>query len=162
MNKGDYYKVVDKATKEIICAEPISFIKNTANMSILISFDNKYFFKFEGTMKYKVIENSKHLEIPLKLEFLNRYAVCLYKDYFKYPHYDVYREFDITELDKPVINLVRALNKFEGIETTGSCCGHDENILWIDIIFYTIPALNLCCVIIIPRKMIQMNLLCYV
>ena len=32
MNKGDYYKVVDKATKEIICAGPISFIKNTANM----------------------------------------------------------------------------------------------------------------------------------
>lgn len=160
MNKGDYYKVVDKATKEIICAEPISFIKNTANMSILISFDNKYFFKFEGTMKYKVIENSKHLERPLKLEFLNRYAVCLYKDYFKYPHYDVYREFDITELDKPVIKLVKALNKFEGIETTGSYCGHDENILWIDIIFYTIPALNLLLEIINTEKYTDKFMLC--
>lgn len=143
MNKGDYYKVVDKATKEIICAGPISFIKNTANMSILISFDNKYFFKFEGTMKYKVIENSKHLEIPLKLEFLNRYAVCLYEDYFNYPDYDIFREYDINELDEPVIKLVTILNKFDDIENTGSCCGHGDNYLWVDIMFHSLSSINL-------------------
>jgi hypothetical protein len=42
--KNNYYKIIDIKTNAIICAGKITFIKQTKDMPILISFDNKFFF----------------------------------------------------------------------------------------------------------------------
>ena len=35
------------------------------------------------------------------------------------------------EMDKEVINLCNAINSLPGIETTGSCCGHEKSVFRI-------------------------------
>lgn len=142
--KNNYYKIIDIKTNAIICAGKITFIKQTKDMPILISFDNKFFFNSEGTSKYKVVKSDTEVDVPLLRNIiLESYKICLYEDYFNYPDYDIFREYDINELDEPVIKLVTILNKFDDIETTGSCCGHGDNYLWVDIMFHSLSSINL-------------------
>lgn len=142
--KNNYYKIIDIKTNAIICAGKIAFIKQTKDMPILISFDNKFFFNSEGTSKYKVVKSDTEVDVPLLRNIiLESYKICLYEDYFNYPDYDIFREYDINELDEPVIKLVTILNKFDDIETTGSCCGHGDNYLWVDIMFHSLSSINL-------------------
>ena len=142
--KNNYYKIIDIKTNAIICAGKITFIKQTKDMPILISFDNKFFFNSEGTSKYKVVKSDTEVDVPLLRNIiLESYKICLYEDYFNYPDYDIFREYDINELDEPVIKLVTILNKFDDIEITGSCCGHGDNYLWVDIMFHSLSSINL-------------------
>lgn len=128
--KNNYYKIIDIKTNVIICAGKITFIKQTKDMPILISFDNKFFFNSEGTSKYKVVKSDTEVDVPLLRNIiLESYKICLYEDYFNYPDYDIFREYDINELDD--------------IETTGSCCGHGDNYLWVDIMFHSLSSINL-------------------
>lgn len=102
--KNNYYKIIDIKTNAIICAGKIAFIKQTKDMPILISFDNKFFFNSEGTSKYKVVKSDTEVDVPLLRNIiLESYKICLYEDYFNYPDYDIFREYDINELDEPVI-----------------------------------------------------------
>lgn len=140
---GEYYQIVNKKTNNIICAGKILNTKHTDNMPIMVSFDNKYFFNFEGTKNYSVMKSDCNLVISLNKNDIKNYNICLYRDYFNYPDYDIFREYDINELDEPVIKLVTILNKFDDIETTGSCCGHGDNYLWVDIMFHSLPSINL-------------------
>lgn len=63
--KNNYYKIIDIKTNAIICAGKITFIKQTKDMPILISFDNKFFFNSEGTSKYKVVKSDTEIDVPL-------------------------------------------------------------------------------------------------
>lgn len=65
MKKNNYYKIIDIKTNAIICAGKITFIKQTKDMPILISFDNKFFFNSEGTSKYKVVKSDTEVDVPL-------------------------------------------------------------------------------------------------
>lgn len=138
--KNNYYKIIDNKTNEIVCAGKVIFIKYTKNMPKLISFDNKFFFKVNSNTLSIAINKEKIIK---PYQHNNNYKMCLYKEYFEHPDYDVFRDYDITELDEPVIKLVTILNKFDDIETTGSCCGHGDNYLWVDIMFHSLSSINL-------------------
>ena len=143
-NKGNYAKIIDKATGKIIVAGKI-IAKKESDEDIVtghiyncycISFDNRWFFNLEKTDKFEAVENPEKLVIEMnEIDIPSSYAKCLWNDHKQGIHFDLYRDYDITELDPEVKELVFALNKFEGIKTVSSCCGHGKIPLHIYILF---------------------------
>ena len=123
-NEGDWIKIIDINSGIIIKAGKIVDIKKQG----LSSFDHCLFFKNVGTKRYKVIENPEHLNIDNEIP--SNYLIKLYKNNC-IKSGDVFREYDITELDPEVKNLVFAINSIPGIITKGSCSGHSERRLWV-------------------------------
>ena len=123
-NEGDWIKIIDINSGIIIKAGKIVDIKKQG----LSSFDHRFFFKNIGTKKYKVIENPEHLNIDNEIP--SNYLIKPYTS-LHVKRGDVFREYNITELDPEVKNLVFAINSIPGIITKGSCSGHSEKRLWV-------------------------------
>ena len=133
-----YFKIIDiKSNKVIASGRCISDKIEYRNMDVpflpLISFDNKFFFRFNTSTKYKVdIVDDK---LPFLLNIPDTYKICLWKYADKNLTADVYRDYGIDELDKEVEYLVKQLNKIPNISTSSSCCGHNRIPLWVLINF---------------------------
>ena len=56
---------------------------------------------------------------------------------------DIYRDWSIDELDEEVRPLVEELNKWDGVQTVGSCCGHGRGPLWVQINFQGVSNANI-------------------
>lgn len=143
-NKGDYAKILDKATGKVIAAGEIIAKKESDEDTVTghiyncycISFDNRWFFDLEKTDKFEVAENLEKLVVEMtEADIPSSYSKCLWNDHKQNVHFDLYRDYDMTELDPEVKELVFALNKFEGMKTVSSCCGHGEIPLHIYISF---------------------------
>lgn len=134
-SRDDWCKIIDKKTNTIIFAGIIKNIKKQG----FISFDNKFFFREIGTSKYIVEDNLEKLVIDTEIP--DFYDIVPYRGHNKNKTADVFRDFDITELDKEVEDLVFALNKIDGLITTGSCCGHGCEDLYVCFLIYKTDAL---------------------
>lgn len=143
-NKGDYAKIIDKATGKAIAAGEIIAKKESDENTVTghiyncycISFDNRWFFDLEKTDKFEAVENIEKLVVKMtEADIPSSYSKCLWNEHRQGIHFDLYRDYDITELDPEVKELVFALNKFEGMKTVSSCCGHGKIPLHIYILF---------------------------
>ena len=117
---GDYVTI--KYQDKIIASGEIKSIKEIFydTACLLISFDNKYFFNLYSDF----ISEGKCFDI----EGIN---VLPWNDYEKDNTALIYEDNTINELDKEVEHIVSSLNNINGIRTTGSCCGHNKEKLWI-------------------------------
>lgn len=140
MNK--YFSIIDKQTGEVIFRDLA--VNEKIGVSC-ISFDYKHFFKRPGTDKYYIQEEGYVCDNIIAFDadkIPKNYNIILYKYHRENPDADVLREFDITELDPEVTNLVHAINSLKDIETTGSCSGHNKGYLYVDIRFKTLIGLK--------------------
>lgn len=121
-------KIIDINTQNIVLAGKVYNTKKQG----LLSFDNKFFFREKGTSKYFITDNLEKIEI--KNPIPNNYILVPYRGNNNNTTADVFRDYDITELDEEVKELVYALNKIDGITTTGSCSGHGKEKLYVNFI----------------------------
>lgn len=141
----DFVQVIDNKTNEIIFQGAIVYeksrissehgtgLRELAENEKLYSLDNKYFFK---------VDDSNYTVKKLDSGFVNNdfiehnYQICDWNkfDYSKRENVNIYKENTILELDKEVIPIVAALNKFSpDLYTTGSCSGHDKEPAWVSV-----------------------------
>ena len=154
----DWVKIIDKKTGNIIGAGQVKqrkdrFDDQSQNIHItmsIISLDAKWFFNENKTENFSIVNNPEHLIIEFKEENIpNTYIKLPFKIVDEYDgNGDVYRDWGIDELDIEVKDLVTVLNLFDGMHTIGSCCGHGEDPLWVDIQFSNIKLLGMLCKII--------------
>lgn len=137
MNNSSIYEVYDNELKKVIVRDNVIFEKATPKWCI--SFDNKYFFNSESK-RFKIKKVIDKNIIPYNQSIVNNYNIELWKESRK-KQSDIYRDYTIDELDPEVEPLVKALNTIEGIETTGSCCGHNKNELWVAMLCYNFESL---------------------
>lgn len=159
-NIGDKVLIIDNATGVVIVDDYIvneknSRLDNKDNKPLeLISFDNKYY--FFNTPKYTIVNSISEDVIPLTIP--TDYKIELWRNSDHVHDCHVYREYDITELDPEVVNLVNALNKMQGLETVGSCSGHGKSKLFVDIRFESFKAIQSLINIIIRHFNTEFNL----
>ena len=144
-----YITVIDKQHREILCSGEFKQIKYAKQYKFL-SIDEIYFFN-ENSKKFLILKDYLEKYIPFtKLEYLNNYNcvkwnkrfICNNDKFVKHPilstdkylidpsTIDIYIE---QPYDEECIPLIKALNKINGIETIGSCSGHDKRILFIEL-----------------------------
>lgn len=136
----DFYAVItDKNTGKVATQGCVKWAKvyhgnEDIHERSLISTDNKYFFHRSGTDKYSVEILGKK-EIDFK-----QFSPKDFKEYVSEPwitdskittNIDYYIEHSEKELDPEIKPLVELLNKIPGVETTGSCCGHNKSKPWV-------------------------------
>ena len=90
-----------------------------------VSFDNKYFFKTTGKNLVVELHQEKTKIVPINYDYIHQYTITDWLQAKHTPTYDIYIEKTKLEMDYEIIPLVNALNLYDGIETTGSCCGHN-------------------------------------
>lgn len=131
MLEGKYCQIINKFTKKIIAAGKIV---NHKNMPIkCISFDNKHFFNLNKKILYKFIFCDYCDEVKFdNIKYKNK--IILWRYVYKRKNSFVYRDYDITELDEEIKDLVYILNKLN-IKTSGSCSGHNTDYAWVEINF---------------------------
>ena len=105
-----------------------------------VSFDNIHFIVLKDHLKLLPTDiETFTLDIP------DSYVIKNWADVSENDGADVYAENDINGLDKEVTDLVKSLNLLQNIRTTGSCSGHNHDVLWVDIYFETLKSLNIFC-----------------
>lgn len=137
MLDGKYCKIINRFTKKIIVSGKIINHKDVPVKCI--TFDNKYFFTLSKHLFYKVIFSEYENEIKFDS---SKYKVKLWRNVREIFPSLIYREFDITELDEEIKELVYTLNNL-GLRTTGSCSGHYEENAWVDISFKSFNEIHL-------------------
>lgn len=139
------YQVYDKILNKVIVRDEMIFSKKKPRC---ISFDNKYFFNIESD-RFDITETDNEEIIKLDENFLtNNYNIILWKHSYLHLKESVFRDFTIEELYKEVEKLVKVLNKIQYVTTVGSCCGHGNECLWVDMICHNFNSLidivNIC------------------
>lgn len=133
-----HFTIIDKNTYKTIASGIVKNMKKTyvKNDKVCfdidcISFDNKYYFN-KASNNFLFIETNSDNQ-SFNEELLKNYQCEKWIDAIKNNKADIYIEHDINELDDEVKALVTALNKINGIETMGSCCGHGNYPLYVDL-----------------------------
>jgi len=121
----------------------------------LVSIDNKYFFHIENSPSYyiqdceegvgkTVFEMERFRGILTMKKFAKAMAKIVNKSEIPNEIYDidVFVENNENELDKQMVDIVRALNRIKGLRTTGSCSGHYLRKPWVLIEMRTLEAVN--------------------
>ena len=134
--ENKYCAIINRFTKKILVAGIVVNHKSTPIQCI--SFDNKYFFNIQKSFLYKIIILDKELIIPFNPK---NHKITLWRYVYQYKNKFIYREFDKSELDEEIKDLVHVLNDL-GYETSGSCCGHAERKAYVDIRFKTFSQLS--------------------
>lgn len=140
-------KIVELSSNNIIASGKIIADKNTINGKIMIklsSFDNKYFFKCDGNNKYKLILTNTCDSIKFDINNYSYLKVAHWStaiDNYLDESIDIYEENTYNELDAEVINICNALNSINGIETVGSCSGHNIKYAFINIQIFNLNSL---------------------
>lgn len=130
------YEVYDKKLEKTIIRDEVVFEKE---VPWCISFDNKYFFN-STSPRFEIKKSNSYDLIKYNPEIVHNYEINLWK-YNDYIPSEIYRDFDIDELDPEVEPLVHALNTIDNIKTTGSCCGHEKKELWVYMICHSFDSL---------------------
>lgn len=137
---GKYMKVISKSNGKTIVSGKIISEKNTINGIIdmqLVSCDEKFFFKMNGTKNYSIVISNDLCE-TMKFNandfpYLNikhwSTAILNYLD----ESIDIYKENLYSELDPEVVDLCEALNSIHGIHTISSCSGHGKREAFVNI-----------------------------
>ena len=147
---GTWAKIIDNTSSQIIAAGKIINRKdcNYDKEYNCISFDNRWFFNLNNNEKFRAEENPEQIVVEFDSEHTS-YRLCYWneKDYVN-TSVDVFRDYDITELDPEVKDLVYVLNELTGIETVNSCCGHGDFPLSVTIQFSALQSIGLLAKII--------------
>jgi len=138
MYDDKYCKIINRFTRKIIVAGKIL---NHKDIPIkCITFDNKHFFNLKWNIFYKVIfTNFTDTVLFDNVKYKNK--IELWSNIKTNENAFIYREYDITELDKEVKDLVYYLNH-NSFRTVGSCSGHGVGYAWVDISFETFNQLH--------------------
>lgn len=100
----------------------------------LLSIENKYFFNpLSKRITIRKIEDGEYIPFNQSTSDLDIKHWTTVNVNLLTP--DVYVDQDIRECDEEVKGLVLALNKMPFIDTVGSCSGHGERRVYIDIRF---------------------------
>ena len=148
------YVIVKNKIGEIIVAGMVKAIKynyfyyDEKKPFFGISFDNMHFFT-EWNNEIYFEENPNHIEKEMNIDGID---VVLWTDITNKPHSSVYRDYDITELDDGVKELVLSLNKMDGITTCSSCSGHKRKHMWIDFCITNLDSLKNIIMIISQKE----------
>lgn len=106
----------------------------------LVSFDNTYYFNLEHP-DIKYIEANKEDIDFIQLDKIN------IKSYISLENENLkeicYVEHNNLQLDYGVVKLVDILNKMDGVETTGSCDGHNKETPYVQFYCKNINSLNI-------------------
>lgn len=131
--KEEWFEVLDKHTGTVLARGPIKAKKtdNPYHKDLLfVSSDQKWFFNTKSeNFSVKQIKSGVKNEVSFE-SMKDDYEWSYWRNWGEIVP-DIYREFGIDELDPEVVNLVTELNKWPGIETIGSCSGHDKAPLWV-------------------------------
>jgi hypothetical protein len=134
---GKYCKIINRFTKKIVASGKI--INHKTLPIKCITFDNKYFFNLNKKFLYKFIFCDFCEETKLNIK---KYDILHWREVFDNKNYLIYRENDMSELDKEIEPLVYAINDYLHIQTCSSCCGHGRLNAWIDIRFNNMKQLR--------------------
>ena len=120
-----------------VCDGMISSTKynNGNNNMLLVSFDDEYYFNVchkNISIKYTKQEVSEAIDI-------SNIPCILWSEVNKNEEYPLYKE---VYIDEQCVRLVNALNNIIGVETIGSCCGHDIHKYWISFLVNDIQVLR--------------------
>ena len=133
-NDADCYEIYDRETGELLGRGDVRGRKtnNPAHIDLsYISVDGKWYFNTKDDSAFLVKQVDRGLpDVPF--DGPGKYVWKYWRDYLS-ELVDLYRDFSIDEVDEEVRDLVTELNKWDGIQTLGSCCGHDQYELWIQI-----------------------------
>ena len=134
---GKWAKIIDVKTGNIIVAGQIVSRKDCSydKKYDCISFDNRWFFNLNRKNTFNVISNPLGQQVQFDEKLADNYIKVYWNQKDDDDEADIYRDWDINELDPEVKSLVNVLNKFEGIKTVTSCCGHNEFPLQVTIQF---------------------------
>ena len=97
------------------------------------SVDNKHFFNSKSK---KLVFEYIDEKVETYVNIPSDYIVEKWKHYKFNRESDIYIDKDIFGIDEEVKRLVQSLNKIQYIETVGSCSGHGEYPLYVDIKFF--------------------------
>ena len=128
-----WFEIADAQTGNIIArGHNIAYKTNGPKNDDMcyLSVDGKWFFNTESErFKIRKIENPDEMSI---VEFTEQdnYKWLYWSDYFD-NSIEIYRDWSIDEVDEEVRSLVIELNKWEDVQTCGSCCGHGKQPLWV-------------------------------
>lgn len=127
---------------ELICGGKIINHKyDTIRCQYLYTIDNQYFFFGNKNIE---VELRDHLAGVLKFD-PNRYPDLLVLPWTdREKEADVFVEHTAKELDKEIAPLVYAINSI-GIDTTGSCSGHNEGPSWVTLSFGDLSTMIYIC-----------------
>ena len=138
----DIHTIKDSGTKEIIARGNVcaAKIKSPVMGDVrLISFDRKVFFNVQSDRFIITSEGEGEPEIPFTK--WDDYSWSPWMGHDNIPK-DIYRDFGIDELDPPMVEIVKELNQWRGVSTSGSCCGHGHSPAWISINFADIFSMS--------------------
>ena len=137
--------IIDNKTGDIICAGIASACKHTDPVHkdlLLLSLDGKHYFNMDNKSTY-------HFEWydGKPVDFINshNYTIKPWKESQNYDPstIDVYIDHSYDEIDVEVRPLVDAMNTIPAIYTTGSCCGHGQDHLYVSFTTASILSLNI-------------------
>ena len=135
---GKYCAIVGRIDNKVMAS---GMVINHKDVPVkCISFDNKFFFSLRPNLLYyvQVVDSANNVPfnsdgvnvIPWNRASVNQRAL-------------IFRENDITELDKEMVDLVEALNMVPGIRTVSSCSGHNKKHAYVDCSFTDFGSLKL-------------------
>lgn len=105
-----------------------------------LSLDGKWFFN-EDSAIFRIVPVEPSTVIPFSRS--EDYVWRYWRDWDTPTLPDIYRDFGLDEIDKEVRPLVEELNKWSGIRTIGSCCGHGIGRMWVQMCVVDCASLNM-------------------
>ena len=138
---NDYIQIFDKKSEQLIASGKVIASKIDEKMNLCcMSIDNNYFFNNQSS---NFIFKKLNEEVETKYyKSLKKYRIILWKNHVKiHDNVDIFYDYNMHELDKEVVELVKALNDLPNISTQGSCSGHNREPLWVSINFETMEAI---------------------
>ena len=140
---GKWAKVIDIKTNKVIAAGRILSRKDCSydKKYDCISFDNRWFFNLNRKNTFEVISNPLGQRVQFDEKLADNYVKVYWNQKDDDDEADIYRDWDINELDSEVRDLVGILNEFEGIKTLNSCSGHGDFPLQVTIQFSNLRVL---------------------
>lgn len=156
---GDFVQVVDNSTGKVVIQGQIAGNKTDpspehklVDEERLMSVDCRHFFKLDDCA-YTV----RKLEANYVDEnfISDNYNECPWGryDYEDRNEVNMYRDFNIEELDDEMVYIVGLINRFSPyMHTEGSCSGHGDEQAWVSIIFEDASALNDFLDVLVPFK----------
>jgi hypothetical protein len=131
--KDRFLRICDSETGMVLCQGPYDKSKTyspTRKGILYISVDGKWFFNAESP-KFDISEavSDEIVEFVPK----NDYNWAFWRDCDRIVC-DIYRDFDMKELDPEIEPLVTEMNLWKGIKTQASCSGHGKYAPWVQFV----------------------------
>ena len=127
---------------QLICAGKIVNHKyDSARNQYLYTTDGQYFFFKNKNIDLQLTTEPKE-QVNFNPDLYSNLLILPWSDRIKKA--DIFVEHTVKELDKEIAPLVYAINSM-GIDTTGSCSGHNEGPSWVTLSFSDLSSMIYIC-----------------